>query len=396
MKSKKIIGLFVLACCLVTACKKDTIDQHYTGSNDLISEVPSGGIRIQEGSEKISTVTVHLTLLPTHALDLPLEWEAAPDQADPEDIFQLSSKVLHFEAGERTKTFTIASTGAGNRITKLSQYFLKIILPENNEQQLVSNTDIEVYISPVDDFPEFNEEQQRRLQESPVNIGLWTGIVGVEVSVDRYEGGWYGFEKAQKFAYTGTSVIVPNDTATNISTLDIRTNAFGLNDYFYSVFRGETIDLSVPEISGFNPEILDLVNWTDNSVESFKMTLPNLVFLPDAPGAKKGAIRFSALEEDSDPPAYLVPFSYVFSANNRMNEFIAQGNEEASYYEDLLEPSYTLQAMPDKEPELDGQGTYNEETGEMQFTLRLTHSNASDEPDKIVIKYQSPQITEKK
>ena len=389
MNKKTVISTYLILIFMVLSCKK--INQTYQGTNEIVTDAPSVGYQIQEGNTKSVTIKFTLTTPLSEDLKLELAWNAATtNQADPNLVFTISEKIIVIKKGTLNSSVLVKSSGAKNLIWKNTKYILKPSI-SGTSTAIIKFNGIKITAIPATEFPVLTAEQQRRLKETPINIGLWTGIVPVEVSVVSYAGGNYSFEKAGKFTYLGNTVIVPDESAANISTLKMLKNAFGLNEYYYKVFRGETVEISALTEGGFNYEIIKLSKWTKTSVETFNMLLKNLVFRPESTGSKLGTVQKAKSETSRGKTVFKVPFSYDFSAAKRLDSLADSGNAEAKVYKGSLNPEDILYAWPAIEETISASGTYNEETGELKFVIYLSHSNSSNTPNLITITYRSPQ-----
>lgn len=311
------------------SCNDEPGGDDYSGSNKVYLSVDNEAV-ITENDTTPLTVTVDLTTTRTEMTSLTF---AVLD--DDKGVLRLTGNPVSIEPGKKQATFNIVS----NNKNLLEQEARFRIALSTFPQDIQLAEVLEVVVKPNPAIPQLTEEQKTLIEGYKEKYGIdlleWIGIVNCKTTVNSPADGYtQDFVQAFTKEFTGYSIFTLSEKATaEKPILKITENPFGLTEYLYWVLRKETVENSeywtqTPSAMG----TMQLISWDKDSKESFSVTLDSLV-LNDI-NENSANVDFVKIGEDEyGDPTSTIPFTYSFSAWDRMKELIDQGNAEAIEYD---------------------------------------------------------------
>lgn len=392
------LSLFLLICCTGIFSCSDSDDDGYTGKNKLYITTEEDPVMIES-----DTVPLKVSLSITRAYDKNQTFEISVTNTtnEIENLVTVKPSSVTIPAGARTVDFDIISNG--REILK-NEVYLEVSVKSLPETDMEIFKNLTIRLKPGLRNPELSEEQKTLLEgykQNGLDLSQWIGVIPVKVKIISPADGYYEpFISEFTKEYTGKTVITLSEQATaDVPVLKMTENPMGLTEYLYFVLRKVTVENTEfwtlqPDV----PDMMELINFSAESKETFDMALDNIRF--EIPQNGKSAITFTD-EKSEDDPIIIVPFSYDYSAWNRLKEFADAGNEIALACSDnsqTLNPLYHLFISDISEDQWENEpsdfiapeGVLNISEGKMTFTFSFDHSDAGGY-SQITIEYTLPE-----
>lgn len=392
------LSLFLLICCAGIFSCSDSDDDGYTGKNKLYITTEEDPVMIES-----DTVPFKVSLAMTKAYDKNQTFEISVTNTtnEIENLVTVTPSSVTIPAGEIAVNFDIISNG--REILK-NEVYLEVSVKSLPETDMEISQNLTIRLKPSLRNPELSEEQKTLLEgykQNGLDLSQWIGVIPVKVKIISPAEGYYEpFITEFTKEYTGKTVITLSEQATaDVPVLKMTENPMGLTEYLYFVLRKVTVENTEywtlqPDI----PDMMELINFSAESKETFDMTLDNIRF--EMPQNGKSAITFTD-EKSEDDPIIIVPFSYDYSAWNRLKALADAGNEIALACSDnsqTLNPLYHLFITDISEDQWENEpsdfiapeGVLNISEGKMTFTFSFDHSDAGGY-SQITIEYTLPE-----
>ena len=144
------------------------------------------------------------------------------------------------------------------------------------------------------------------------------------------------FTNAFERTIDGISVITLSEQATaDTPVLKMTENPMGATAFFYEVLRYETIEndeyFTNPDGAPYNKLVMELIKWNKDSQETFSATLDGIkVGIPQNNTASLECVQnYNNVHKGE---LNIVPFVFKYSAWDRLQKLINEGNQEAIKY----------------------------------------------------------------
>lgn len=336
---------FITLCCMITAVLSatscDKPGNEYTGTNYiyLISETNS----MYDTNDDAIDITVQLTTALKQ--DLTLTFAVTEDE---DGIIILEGNPLTIAAGEKTGTITVKT----KELTGLAKNFTITLntgetkLPENVEWK--EDFTFTVHTSAV---PELTQEQTAIVEAYKAKTGIdltqYLGLVEVNTvyTASNSESGVLN----EPITITGKTTIVLSEQSTKDKpVLKMTVNPMGLTDELYKKIRSLTVEnadwydeYSLPCYQ----TLMNAINWTKNSVETFSVTLDGIALNEDKSIDFVKDLSYYDEEFEEEVTLFKVNFEYYFSAYEKEKAAIAAGDitpDEDWQYDSTANPDLFL------------------------------------------------------
>ncbi len=213
-------------------------------------------------------------------------------------------------------------------------------------------------VTPPTIFGGLTEEQKALIvqikTEKGIDLTPWMGNISLTGTIEfPGDGNRAPFVEPTTIQLGGTSVItLGSEASTDNIALTMESNTMGMTDYLYD----SMLKLTVKDKEYFDVEdspnstrLMELLNWNENTAETFEVSLPNFKIVNYDASSKTAEIEFTATGEADymldkngdkiynelfeDYTSYnghtsWIPFSYKFSAWDRNLDLFAAQNAE--------------------------------------------------------------------
>ena len=316
MKTIKFTLAALLALFLIPSCTEDKDEQM---TNHLNLEL-QGVHEIAEDDNTTITIKASLSFTPEEDVTANLIVTGNDDK-----IVELSTQNLVFKKGEKVQTFTIKSN---NKHLVKGVRSITINVGHINNDNVKLLKPVTINIRQDSDIPVLTEAQQSLIKGYKEKFGVdLTSILGkikvkATVSYNASDKEQY-FGGKEKETFNGYTIITLSEKATaDKPVLKMISNAMGLNDFFYMVLKKKTVEDT--EFFQQQPNGLAVVKAVkfDPKEDTFTTALDNIEL-----NIKDGKINFLGTGKDVyGDEITVVPFSYKFSAWDRLQNIVKQGN----------------------------------------------------------------------
>lgn len=337
MKRFFIFGLILAALAGLTACEGEN-KGGYEGVNYIWLSAKDGKTTLYETDSEPLTVEVMLTTALTEDLVLNFALEGT------DGVVSLEGNPVTVKAGEKTAEFTVVSENA-NVLEAAANFTISLDtateLPENVELKEA----FAFVVSPM--TADALTEAQKAILEAyknntGVDLGKYVGVVNVSVE-------YTGFDNENEVpldpvTFTGKTLITLSESATaELPVLKMVNNPMGIQDKMYSVLRSVTVEDAEywcnAEYYPDNANLMETINWNQDSDEVFSMSLDGISFNDDK------TVGFVGLGQDQyGDEITIVPFEYEFTAYDRELAAIADGSfvRDEYAYDATANPAYHM------------------------------------------------------
>jgi hypothetical protein len=401
MKQLKWLSILSILLMPFAACDDD--DNEYEGTNEIFL-IANGEKTLTESEDKTIDITVQLTR--TLKEDATITFKFENQTSDKSEVLSFVNNPIVIKAGEKSDTLHIKSQ---QRDILTQNTTFAIQMDKVSDDNITLNAPLQLTVKPNPQFTPLTEEQQKLLnayKNKGLDLSPWIGIIPVEVKITYPgDGSLDKFSKSYEKTITGKTVITLSDYATeDLPTLVMTENAMGLEGYIYDLFRDETIWDDVFWLNYPNPpKAMELISLTKESEETFVLSLDSLIF-------KDATKTIDFVRDDKAINSYGEPitgvaFDYSYSAWDRMQKLITEGNKEAQDYEEggsSVNPDKYINissidtdewAWNKADTWVEASSSFNSETGIMKFIFVFDHANAGGYV-KAEVTYTSPQNNE--
>lgn len=331
MTTKKQLLSLLLLLIFLCSCKDENKIEEYVGINTIYLEtVKDPTLTLGEnGAIAVTLKSVQRAIRDTrfNFTILPLE-EADGNWA------KIKETEIVLKKGEREVTFHIVANDAATPTKELSQFDLTIEQMPDKRMELKSPLRFGLLNVTV---PTLTENQLKLIEgykAKGIDLSPFLGKVKVKTTVNIPAGGLIkDFENPAEKTYEGFSIITLSDKSTaEQPILNMTHNAMGMSEFFYFAVRKETIEnyeFWYGEYAGpLFKEIRELINWTDKSVEEFKVTLDTIKIAEK--NGDKFSIKYLGKGKDNyDDEINVIPFGFEYTAWDRQKKLIDKGNLKA-------------------------------------------------------------------
>ena len=387
-----ILFLFTVA---FNACDKE--DNEFVGKNEIFF-LCDGEKSLIETEDK--EIEVKVTLSRTVKEDVTLEFLLKEKAADEQNILEFVENPITIKAGENSALLKVKSK-KNELLTEDTSF--DIDLKTSTDQNISVNEVFTILVKPSPRFTPLTEAQKQLVEgyksSKGLDLSLWIGIIPVKVKVT-YPGGGYlePFTNQYERNIEGKTVITLSNNATvDNPALVMTCNAMGLAEYLYEILKDETIlDKEYWCQTPMPQKTIELLGLSEDKEETFDVKLDDIVF--DTENKKVNFVSSDKAKDVYGDPMNGVGFEYSYSAWDRMQKLIKEGNQDAIDANDQggsVDPEVYLNNTNILEDEwyetnwVAPTSSYDEEKGEMKFVFNFDHYNAGDYV-KVEVIYQSP------
>lgn len=395
MKQFFAYAMVLIVTSFAASCDDNGGNDEYKGSNGVSLSVVTGGNTLMEDEDE--TVAVSVSLDRSYDKDVALTVNVMG--AEPERLV-VNPNPVTIQAGSTTATFTVSSAKKGD-LTEQVQYTLTMsgLLDDMEMVQTVF-----VNLRPAATADTELTEMQRALVESwKANYGIdmmqWLGKVNLNGNVvEPGDGLTSYFSEQRTTTLNGTTIFALGEGCTEDKiVLDMVDNPMGMTAFLYNWLRQNTVDddeyfnfvdEEVPE-EDRPVKIATLIDWSKTSQETFNVTLKGLVidltdkkengydvlFVQEGESVVMG-MDGNPIEVDGETFSYSagswIPFEFKYTAWERLQKLVAEGNEmaiEGFNIDGTSDPYYYLRysGITQDEWEADENNFYVEPKGMADF-----------------------------
>ena len=348
MKSYKFLAsaASLLMAVAMVSCDKDNNDDDKILSNHVYFTT-EGPTTLVQGSGM--TVDVHLTLSQAVAEATSFELTASGEAAD---CIAFDPETVTVTAGTNTADFTVSLT---DNVKLTKEAVAAIEIKNLNEDAFDVRATVRLSVLPAAQYSEEEAAFAQAFQAAnDVDLLSLFGDLTLAGTIEFPGGGnLYSFTEPTTINLSGTSSIHLNPASTMERVIiDMTANPMGMNDYLHDSFRKLTIEdkefFALDDEDNFGgPQLMNLINWNENTNETFKATISGMV-LDFAPDHKTATVSFVTegenfyLNPEGEPfvdsegePIYMtwndnrIGFEYSYTAWDRNLEKIVGGDPTA-------------------------------------------------------------------
>lgn len=410
MKKYFAYAMTLLAACFVSACSDDEEPAGYTGKNGVTLTVQSGNTTLIEDED--AAVTVSVALDRAYDTDIKLTVDV---QGKESERLLINPQPVTITAGNTSATFQVTSAKLGNLNEQL-QYTLSVTNLQS-DMELVNTVNINLRARTSAD--DLTEAQKALVESWKANYGIdvtkWIGQIPVAGDVTEPGDGLASFSKPKNTTITGASVITLGEGCTEDKiVLKMVDNPMGLTAFLYDWFRRNTVEDSenFANEDGWSIGLMNKINWNKDTQETFNVSLDgieidltqtnedgsfNITYVKEGTAyilGLDGTPLMYTYDEEVGPEAMTyskeswIPFKYEFTAWTRLQQLVAEGDEEALEYavsSATSDPEYFLLNSSVNEDGFDSEennyyvkpsGSIDFATGKMTFTFPADHQYA--------------------
>ena len=322
------ISFFLLVLTAGLFSCSDSKDDGYSGNNLIYITTEQDPVIIESDA---TILTADLTLTRAYEKSVSFEINVKNLTSDEENLVVVTPSTVTIEPGKKNVSFQIVSSQ--KEILK-GDAQLEVSVKSLPESDMEVKQKLTIRMKPSLRNPELTEAQKTLLEgykTKGLDLSKWIGVIPVKVSVKNTPNDYYdALIENKTFEYTGKTVITLSDKATaDQPVLKMIENPMGLAGYIYWLYRTLTINdkgffLEKPDVK----ELLALLNYTEDSKETFNMFLDDIRIM--APENDKADINFISEKEDMyGDLIQTVFFKFDYSLWNRMKVKIDEENQLA-------------------------------------------------------------------
>lgn len=322
MKLKRILPLLMAILTFTfTACSND--DDSKNESKNYIQLKVDGASSLTEDSK--DPIKVNVSIANTLSQDATISFALENNDGD---VLRLENSSVTIKAGEKTATLNVYSN---NKSSLSTQKVVTVKVSNASDANMEPFGDpCTITVKPDTNIPELTEAQLKLIEGYKTNLGIdLTRMLGkisckVEITYNDADKALWNSDQ-QTRTIEGTSIITLSEKATaDTPVLKMVDNPMGLNDFLYETLLKETVE-DVNESWYSQPYPQAVIKGIDfnKTNETFSTTLDSLVL-----NIADKTIAFTA-DRTSDyfGERTVVPFSYEFSAWNRLKQLADEGKK---------------------------------------------------------------------
>lgn len=333
MKNSKITLLLLTLITLGTSsCEKNKNEQEFLGKNKIVLKANNSNVLQNNGYDKI-LIDVMLITAAAETIDLEfsLDQPAAPgDSSGRKDILTIENPKITLKAGEKFAQLTIKSLPE----VPLTEAVDVLLQLKTNSSKIPLEGPLKLIVQPNIATVALSEEKIRLLEiykTKGLDLYPLMGNKNLTGKIN-FPGGGSLISLIDKAEITlsGKTQITLSDLATaEQPVLKMVSNAMGIENYLYTLFRNLTIDdLEIwNSISKDAPpapkKIMDLIKLSRNSAETFTVSLDAIKIDLNS---KKVTFIHEYQDLRSDILIQAVPFDFHYTAWDRLQKLIEAKN----------------------------------------------------------------------
>lgn len=321
-KGFSLFASMLLGALTVISCSSDDNSKRVFDGDNMIVLKAMSTLSMQDNSE--DKIVIEVLLITALKEQLDLEFQLTDNVIDGKVIAELDNPKVSLEPGQKRALLTISSK---TRMAITENAVMKLELVRNSSKVNLEKN-LELLITPIERVVDLTAAQVE-LIEGYKKLGLdlypLLGEIDVEGMIN-YKGNEYltPINAPAKIPVQGKTIITLSEKATaDKPILKMVTNPMGIEAYSYYLFRELTINDKEFWTNQPAPmAIMELLNLTSSSNESFTMSLDGIEI-----DLKTKEVNIIGAGEDSfGNPITVVPFKYEYSAWNRLQKLLKQGN----------------------------------------------------------------------
>lgn len=325
---KKILLVVSVIALFATACKKNEAqNKPYEGVNKVYLETEKDPLVTVGDNGKIKVIVRTAVRLDN---DASFRFSIKGKEGASDEWLMVEDESVVIKKGERETSFYVSAGKNVENAPELSEFVLDLPeLPMKN-MELESTLSLRLLNISVPALTEAQKALIEGYKAKGMDITPFLGKVDVRSSVFIPAGGNIAaFEKEDTKEYEGFSIITLSENATaEMPVLKMVYNAMGINEFFYYMLRKHTVENDenwYGEFAGpLYAEVMNLIKWNKESVEKFSTSLDNIRINSDS-----GIEYLGTLLDSYDDEYTAVPFTFEFSAWDRLKKLVDEGNEKA-------------------------------------------------------------------
>lgn len=332
MKNVMKVGFLILTLISLMSCSSDNTPVDYTGDNILYLEA-SGSPVITLGDKGKVTITIKATQKAIKDTEFTVDILPKSKDAKAEWLRIEEQKIL-MPKGEREVVFHLLANDNIKPNNDLTKYEITLTNLPSDKMSVKAPIEISLLNVKVPTLTPSQESLIAGYQKKGIDIKPFLGKIKVKTIVNiPADGSIEGFDKATSKTYEGFTIITLSQKATaEQPVLEMVYNPMGLTDFFYYAMRKETIENHLiwdDENAGpLYKKVRALINWNEKSEEVFTAALDGIKI--EAPQNGTANIDYIGKSKDGyDDEINTVPFSFTYTAWDRLKVLIDKGNEDA-------------------------------------------------------------------
>lgn len=327
MRMNKIFTMLIVllgTSVILNSCSDN--DNGYEGVNKAYITAEEGNTLVI--GEENQVVNAKLTLTRKVNQTTPVQLKITDNSGAVVDILKITPENISIAADSREVSFKIT---VKEGVSLVKEKRVKIGIQIQKEIELEKA--LEIVIKPAVSVQSLTEAQRTLLEgyeAKGLHLTPFLGKVKVATTIiSAKDGALPDFAKEFTKEVEGFSVITLSEQATaDQPVLKMTENPMGMTEFFYYVMKKETIENDeywYGEGAGPNyAKVMALINWNKTSEEIFSATLDGIKIKGDKTIDYIGKGK-DAYDEDID----VVPFSFTYTAWDRLKKLIGEGNAEA-------------------------------------------------------------------
>lgn len=351
MKTTKFLATaaLLLATVSMVSCSDDKEGDEPTLTNKIYMTVPSGTTNISSKNTDEITVEVSFSSALAEATSFEFEFTGATPSA-----MTVIDNPMSLAKGATKGSVKVKASGAD--ITE--PITLTLAIKNLDAKKYVVETPAVFTLTPPTKIEGLTEEQMALIakykSEKGIDLTPWMGNINLTGTIEfPGEGSRAPFVEPTTITLGGQTALTLGSEATeDVIALTMVSNPMGMTDYLYD----SMLKLTVKDKEYFDVEdseqslrLMELLEWNENSTETFEVSLPNIKIVnynaanqtadiefaatgdADYMLDKNGEKIYSDLLEDNISYNYhtsWIPFAYKYSAWDRNLDLFAAGNAE--------------------------------------------------------------------
>lgn len=318
-----IVGAsIVLSAMSVISCSSDDNSKNqFTGENKIVLKAVST-LSIQDNST--DKIDIDVLLVSSLEEKLELEFKLTNNTVDGQVIAEIDNPRVILEPGQKKAVLTISSKT--KRALKNNTY-LKLEVVKNSSEIKIEKV-LEIVVTPIEVIFDLTPAQIELIEgykKHGLDLYSLIGEIDVTGEID-YKGNEYltPINSPAKIPVKGKTIITLSEKATaDRPILKMVNNPMGIESYCYYLFRELTVKDGEFWTQQPSPQaIMELIKLNASSDESFSMSLDDIEIDLNTKEVKIIGKGKSSIGN----PISIVPFKYEYTAWNRLQKLLKEGN----------------------------------------------------------------------
>lgn len=351
MKATKFLATaaMLLATVGMVSCSDDKGGDEPTLTNKIYMTVPSGTTNISSTHPDEITVEVSFSSALAEATSFEFEFTGTTPSA-----MTVVDNPMSLAKGATKGSVKVKATGAD--ITEATT--LTLAIKNLDSKKFVVESQATFTLTPPTKIEGLTDEQMALIakykSEKGIDLTPWMGSVSLTGTIEfPGDGTRAPFVEPTTITLGGhTAFTLGSEASDDVIALTMVSNPMGMTDYLYDSLLKLTVkdkEYFDVEYSDQSLRLMELLQWNENSTETFEVSLPNIKIVnynaanqtadiefvatgdADYMLDKNGDMIYSDVLEDNisyNDHTSWIPFAYKYSAWDRNLDLYAEGNAE--------------------------------------------------------------------